>query len=732
MIDQFNQLVTWLRSPQFVWGVCWLGLAVITVTLLVMMRTRWGQSKPLRKCVFLSLLAHLLMAIYSTTVHIVADTITQGEQEPPAIHVSVIDPGDIETEQQADDAPSADDEPLEPWEVFPSSVEPDVPPDDAPHVAASDAQQSDRATNEALPEIPGDRPISNVPDPESPLPEPPQLTVDEPLGASRADERPPSEPPQHLETPTAERADAKEPSLAVPSPPVPQPEPADAKLVPQDPKGAERVPLVVLEQPVPVPRLSESSASSAPEPSSSSALDATTRPPVPATDAVSDEQPPRPTARKLASIPRRPSTDAGTSTTPPTQPSPGESQDSNHASPLGESGSATSNGDPSAAGGQSSSASTSSKDGAGSPDGVPSLFRHRVAPNRGETGAQYGATAQTEGAVEAALAWLAASQSSNGRWDADRFGAGHETYAAGRDRRGAGADADTGVTGLALLAFLGAGYTHENGTHAQTVRRGLEFLIRTQRADGSLGGDAAVYAHMYCHGMAAIALGEALGLTGDVWLQQPVRRAMSYTLAAQHPSTGGWRYRPGDLGDTSQLGWQLMALKSAEIAGMELPARSTDGMVRYLKSVASGTHGGLASYRPKELPSPTMTAEALVCRQFLGVSRQNPSGIEAGDYLLDRLPRREATDLYYWYYGTLGMFQLQGDYWTRWNAAMQNALLSTQRTDGVLAGSWDADAVWGGYGGRVYATAMAALCLEVYYRFLPLYSEQASRGGRTR
>jgi hypothetical protein len=95
--------------------------------------------------------------------------------------------------------------------------------------------------------------------------------------------------------------------------------------------------------------------------------------------------------------------------------------------------------------------------------------------------------------------------------------------------------------------------------------------------------------------------------------------------------------------------------------------------------------------------------------------------------LLEELPGQEETNLYYWYYGTLAMYQLQGDHWELWNKALQKSLLRTQRSDGDLAGSWDPDPVWGAYGGRVYATAMSALCLEVYYRYLPLYLETATK-----
>jgi hypothetical protein len=336
-----------------------------------------------------------------------------------------------------------------------------------------------------------------------------------------------------------------------------------------------------------------------------------------------------------------------------------------------------------------------------------------------------GGSPETEAAVKRALAWIAKAQSADGRWDASLFGAGKEPHMLGHDRHGAGAHADTGVTGLALLALLGAGHTHTRGDYQTTVSRGLDFLMRNQGPQGQLGGEAEVYAFMYCHGMASLALSEAYAMSGDERLRGPVRNAISYTVNAQNRATGGWRYRPGDTGDTSQLGWQLMALKSAELGGIQIPAGTRERMTRFLSSVTSGANGGLASYRPTERVSRTMTAEALVCRQFLGIADNGRATAEATSFIAGELPGASPTNLYYWYYGTLGMYQAQGEAWERWNSALVSALVGSQKQDGEQQGSWDPDPVWGPHGGRVYSTALAALCLEVYYRYLPLYVEAA-------
>ena len=280
--------------------------------------------------------------------------------------------------------------------------------------------------------------------------------------------------------------------------------------------------------------------------------------------------------------------------------------------------------------------------GAGS---LPDLYKLRVMPNRSGVAQRHGATPESEKAVQIALDWLANSQADDGRWDPAEHNAGRELSVQGRNRLNAGSKAGSGITGLALLAFLAGGHTHQTGPYAANVRRGLEFLLRTQAPDGSLGGNGQAFEFMYCHAMAACALSEAYGMTHDTRLEKPVRRAIAFTVSAQDPRGGGWRYRPGDPGDTSQLGWQLMALKSAALAGIPMPPSTRAGIIRFLRSVSSGKQGGLASYRPGEAPSRSMSAEALVCWQFLGLPREHPACNEAGDYLLTELPGGSAQRL---------------------------------------------------------------------------------------
>lgn len=349
------------------------------------------------------------------------------------------------------------------------------------------------------------------------------------------------------------------------------------------------------------------------------------------------------------------------------------------------------------------------------------FWANRVAPNRLEIVFRHGGSEQTEQAVQLALEWLAAHQSADGRWDSDGF---LDRCPEGDICTGVAVEkqSDTGLTGLSLLAFLGAGHTHlRSDQYRETVRRGLSWLLRTQRADGDLqlGG------RIYCHAMATIALTEAYAMTKDARLRDPAQRAITWLAQAQHAESGGWRYGPNQFGDTSVFGWAVLALRSARNAGLDVPSGTWAAARRWLPLVSSGSHGGLAAYRPGYAPSHAMTAEALFCRQVLGDQVTDGLVEEASTYVLSRIPDPGDYHLYYWYYGTLALFQMGGPNWDRWNDRLTSTLLGTQRTAGHARGSWDPGTPFGIDGGRIFATSCSALCLEVYYRYLPIYRETA-------
>jgi len=356
---------------------------------------------------------------------------------------------------------------------------------------------------------------------------------------------------------------------------------------------------------------------------------------------------------------------------------------------------------------------------------MPRLYSLRGSKNRLSVAKQRGGSLETERAVEMALQWLAATQEENGSWSSRGSGAGREDQVFGHDRDGAGVQADCGITGLAMLSFLASGHSHLEGGYQQEVQKGLEFLVRSQKSNGDLSGNARMFARMYCHSMSLLALSEGLAMTGDKRLLAAVQRGVDYTVASQNRRDGGWRYQPGDPGDMSQFGWQVLALHSAKLGGASIPSKSFKAMDKFLDSCTSGVGGGLASYKPNQGPSTTMTAEALMCRYFLQQNISPMTVMEATRRISTERPTPTHINLYYWYYGTLAMYHAGGVEWENWNTELKKTLLQTQKRQGSKAGSWPADGVWGGYGGEVYSTAMATLNLEVYYRYLPLYQQLA-------
>lgn len=370
---------------------------------------------------------------------------------------------------------------------------------------------------------------------------------------------------------------------------------------------------------------------------------------------------------------------------------------------------------------------------------TPAQYQLRSKELRGQALEQFGGSGESEAAVDLALHWLASIQNVDGYWDGDSYGAGKGTVADSRDPTGRdsniGRNADTGLTALAILAFLGKQNTLEEGQYSENVTRALRWLIyqqgkSPQNIDGYLGGNAGEVAGVYSHAMATFAIAEAYAMTKDPeqsrFLLEPLQKAIRFTLTCQLED-GGWRYKRGQQGggDMSIFGWHLMSLKSAQAAGMEIPLANRQKMILFLQQRGVGRAGGLASYRRNESPTVAMTAESLFCKQMLGLPREHPSCDEAVKFLLTNPPTRQSMNLYSWYYSTLALYQYGGDAWDQWNLRLRDLLIAEQVTSGEFAGSWEPRDQWGVYGGRIYATTFATLTLEVYYRYLPLYRTTA-------
>lgn len=349
------------------------------------------------------------------------------------------------------------------------------------------------------------------------------------------------------------------------------------------------------------------------------------------------------------------------------------------------------------------------------------------AQNRKAMAAKFGGNTASEAAVASGMKWLTNHQLPNGSWSFEHSKCPECKGQCSQD--GTFKDCPTGATGFALLAFLGGGHTHQKGDYQKNVKRAIDFLLKSAQqtpAGLDLRGKVTANEGMYVQGLCTIALCECAAMTTDTRVKKAAEGAIEFIIKAQNAKDGGWRYNPGDLGDTSVVGWQVMALKSGYNAKIKFPTQVFKGAENYLKAAQS--EGG-AKYRYEAAnsdapPTETMTAVGLLCRMYLGWDHKNKKLAE-GVAFLDKV-KPSPGNMYYNYYATQVMHHWGGEEWTRWNDIMREQLVRTQHPlkDGHLAGSWDIADPHGGGGGRLYMTCLSVMTLEVYYRHLPMYSRE--------
>ncbi len=355
------------------------------------------------------------------------------------------------------------------------------------------------------------------------------------------------------------------------------------------------------------------------------------------------------------------------------------------------------------------------------------LLEGRDEGRRAEFIQAFGGSDETEAAVARALAWLARQQIKPGRPQAGLWSL-KGPYADGGTQEN-----QLAATAMALLAFQGAGNTPAAGRYKDAVTKGWSALVRHQGPDGRFEFPDMPHQHaLYAHAMATYALCELFGMTHDPVHAAPAAAALRYAIDAQGPN-GGWRYAPGDLGDMSVTGWYVMALKSGEIAGLDVPAETFDRLEEFLDSVSldGGARYGYQRYsklKPAVGFTPAVSAEGLLARQFLGWNRDDPRMIAGVEGLLAEAPLDwdNAKNVYAWYYVTQVIHNVGGDSWVRLNEGLTSVLPDKQLAKGREHGSWDPSLdQWGPHGGRLFMTCFCTWMLEVYYRHLQLYETVA-------
>jgi hypothetical protein len=318
-------------------------------------------------------------------------------------------------------------------------------------------------------------------------------------------------------------------------------------------------------------------------------------------------------------------------------------------------------------------------------------------------------------AIDAALAFLATQQDSNGAW-----------AASGRP--------NPAITSLAVMAFLSAGHVPGEGRYGENIEKGVRYVLKSQAGNGLLASEGGH--EMYHHGICTLMLAEVAGMTDGALARDvrvAVKKAVEIILRAQRtgePGRGGWRYTVAHQGgsDMSVTGWQIMALRAARNIGCDIPADVIDRAVAYIKRCQDPGSGGFKydTYSGVTVPC---TGTAILALELCGKDKHNsPEVLKAGDFLMRHTPRW--TDFhfsYMMYYCSQATFQLGDNYWGRFRPQMHEVLLRNQKPNG----SWVGNGYDGSYGAN-YCTAMAVLALTVEYRFLPIYqrSEEPNPKGK--
>jgi len=408
--------------------------------------------------------------------------------------------------------------------------------------------------------------------------------------------------------------------------------------------------------------------------------------------------------------------------------------------------------------------------------GKPSAFGGRKPGTGARKGRAGGPTQGTEKAVLDGLRWLVRHQNPDGSWGADTLKQRCVSDAPCYDPKVNLTDHyNEGLTGLALLCFLGAGFSHESKQDivdtamakrykvGEVIKKGLEWLRKKQNPDGAFSETRYAYSEI----LATLAMTEAYGLTQNRYWRDPAQKGIDFLQNAQRPNPSGqgfwgWRYLPrqdiedfrrgtGDEAykkelfdsDTSVTAWAVMALKSAQISGLQVKQESMDGAMEFCKFVTADN--GLVGYLDAKTAGATvqgtndhfiyhpttMSALGMCIRIFAQRNPDDPFLDLAAKRIIADLPTiskdRLSIDYYYWYYASLALNQIDGPdsprksgkYWGPWNKAMVDAVLALQdQTDrACTSGGWIIGDRWAYTGGPLYGTAINVLTLEVYYRY---------------
>jgi hypothetical protein len=312
---------------------------------------------------------------------------------------------------------------------------------------------------------------------------------------------------------------------------------------------------------------------------------------------------------------------------------------------------------------------------------------------------------KTDAVIKGALKWLGSKQSPNGAWAGTEMELQHPIA----------------ITAYALMAFQAAGHLPNEGEYGKQVALGMQYLIDSIATDGLMGNKNNGQ-YMYGHGVATIALAELYGQTKSPTARVKLDKIVKTIVSSQN-NEGGWRYRPiAYQADISVTVLQIVGLRAAKNAGLDVPQATIDRAISYVKACYHAPSGGFC-YQPGQTPGFARTAAAIYSLQVCGLY-DDPMVKAGSDYLLRTFKDSRAEWFTYGnFYAAPAMYMRGGETWEKWYKLINDALVKKATVRGDTA-FWDPNET-GLEGGRsvgpIYTTSVYTMMLAMPYHYIPLY-----------
>ena len=312
---------------------------------------------------------------------------------------------------------------------------------------------------------------------------------------------------------------------------------------------------------------------------------------------------------------------------------------------------------------------------------------------------------KTEPIIKGALKWLASKQAPNGAWGSTDLEQQHPVA----------------MTGYALMAFQAAGQLPNEGDYGKQVALGMQYLLDSIAPDGLMGNKNNGQ-YMYGHGVATIALAELYGQTKSPAARAKLDRIVKVIVSSQN-NEGGWRYRPiAYQADISVTVLQVVGLRAAKNAGLDVPQATIDRAVEYVKKCHHPDTGGF-SYQPGQSPGFARTAAAIYSLQVCGLY-DDPLVKSGSDYLFKNFKESRSEWFTYGnFYAAPAQYMRGGEVWEKWYSQLKDVLVkkATVRGDVAYWDPTDTQLDGGRNVGPVYATSVYTMILAMPYHYIPLY-----------